>query len=652
MAVQESWDDYADIARWERNHKDPAMQEKLIGSIKRSWKRSLTYNIDYQRAKPVPVGKLTENRSMKASKKLRIYSKSVIDTLIRQNRARDLGIALFSPDGLLLFLVGDEEIMLWANQNGLQSGTRWTEESIGTNIFSVGIARTEATILMGHENFSRCMVGANYYFTPILLSSGECLGGVAILVRADKHNEFMVGNVVTLARAIELQFFWLGMFQIYSDISEGSGTLVVDQIHKKNRISLISDEIFRILGIPPREIYEDDLENLVDRSPANQAFWDIVESGVETPDATVNIVLNRKSVVVNISSSPFHEERFNMVGVVLNISSIKRINKLVSQYSGNNAHFSFDNVVGNSDPMRFVINRSKIAARSNGSILLLGESGVGKDVLAQAIHSDSNRKDRSFVALNCGAFSKELISSELFGYEDGAFTGAKKGGSIGKFELANGGTLFLDEIADMPADLQAVLLRVLEERAFRKVGGNAIIPTDVRVIAATNKNLDEEIEHGRFRQDLFYRLGVIRIRIPPLRERRDDILLFVDHYLHVICGRVGKPLFSLTEAAKNMLYDYHWPGNVRELQNLLEGIISTQESLIIDVHNIKDYLGPAAPPQMSESMPWPSGEQDEQRDIERALRMFRNNRSRAAVHLGMSRSTLYRHMREFGMLDD
>ena len=301
------------------------------------------------------------------------------------------------------------------------------------------------------------------------------------------------------------------------------------------------------------------------------------------------------------------------------------------------------------------IKRSKIAALSDSNILIQGESGVGKDVFAQAIHNASKRSHKPFVAINCAAFSKELIASELFGYESGAFTGAKREGSVGKFEIANHGTLFLDEIGDMPMEVQSVLLRVLEEKTFRKVGGNRLIEVDVRIIAATNKNLKELIEQKLFREDLFYRLSIIRINIPPLRNRGGDVYLFADYFIKNLCARMGKPDIKLSKSAMDFLGRYSWPGNIRELQNLLEGIISTHEETLIGEKEIHNYLGDyfmetAVEDKFAGVTPFDVFGIDEKEKFELALRKCRNNKTKAAEYLGLSRSTFYRRMQEFGMM--
>jgi transcriptional regulator with PAS, ATPase and Fis domain len=220
--------------------------------------------------------------------------------------------------------------------------------------------------------------------------------------------------------------------------------------------------------------------------------------------------------------------------------------------------------------MRETVEVARMAARSSSNVLIEGESGTGKELFAQAIHNASRRSAGAFVAVNCGAIPRELIASELFGYSEGAFTGAKKGGNPGKFELADGGTLFLDEIGDMPLEQQVALLRVIQDKSISRIGSNQVIPVDVRIICATNKNLLELMQTGRFRQDLYYRLNVINLRILPLRERKEDIPLLFEHFLQQMnqdCRSIIPNDFT------ERLLSYDWPGNVRELQNTVERII-------------------------------------------------------------------------------
>ena len=238
------------------------------------------------------------------------------------------------------------------------------------------------------------------------------------------------------------------------------------------------------------------------------------------------------------------------------------------------AAYTFDDIIGESKGILNVKEQAKNISDSPSTVLIQGESGTGKELIAQAIHNSSSRKNNSFVAINCGAIPKSLIESELFGYEEGAFTGAKRGGHPGKFELANGGTLFLDEIGEMPLDMQVSLLRVLQEGCVNRLGGNKCTITDVRIIAATNKDLKKEIERGTFREDLYYRLSVIPIYVPPLREREGDVELLIKHFLKVKAVKLGKPIPKVMPDIYEKLIGYNWPGNIREMENCIENIVN------------------------------------------------------------------------------
>jgi len=253
---------------------------------------------------------------------------------------------------------------------------------------------------------------------------------------------------------------------------------------------------------------------------------------------------------------------------------------------GDTPSFTFKDIVGKSPALKKSLQLALIAAESDSNVLIYGESGTGKEVFAQAIHNQSSRRFGPFVAINCGALPKELIESEFFGYEEGAFTGAVRGGKKGKFELAAGGTIFLDEIGEMPLEQQVMLLRVLQNKSFMRLGGSKTIKADVRIICATNKNLRQEVERGGFRQDLFYRLNVLDIALPPLRERREDIALLFDHLLNQICQQVDLAPPVVESQVLDILKDYAWPGNVRELQNIIERMFSLSNKKLICAHQI------------------------------------------------------------------
>ena len=284
-------------------------------------------------------------------------------------------------------------------------------------------------------------------------------------------------------------------------------------------------------------------------------------------------------------------------------------------------------------------------ASMRSTALIRGESGAGKELVARAIHFSGNRAEKPFVAVNCAALTETLLESELFGYEKGAFTGAT-GQVKGKFEVADGGTIFLDEIGDISAKLQADLLRVLQERRFYRVGGNQEIEVDVRVIAATNRDLAEEVQQGRFREDLYYRLNVIEIRLPPLRERREDIPLLAEHFVHHLSSQLGKDIGGISVEALKLLIAHDWPGNVRELENVIERAIVTCHNGMLEEQDFSWLQRPAASTQ-NWAVPDVPLDELERRAIVAALERTHGNVKEASTALGIDRSTLYDKLKRY-----
>ncbi|HBG05358.1 MAG: Fis family transcriptional regulator [Geobacteraceae bacterium GWC2_58_44] len=316
--------------------------------------------------------------------------------------------------------------------------------------------------------------------------------------------------------------------------------------------------------------------------------------------------------------------------------------------------YEFDNIIGTSQPMQQLFSRMKRIIKTDSTVLILGESGTGKELVAKAIHFNGSRKEKPFVAVNCSAIPENLLESELFGHVKGAFTGAVRE-KIGKFEAANLGTIFLDEIGTLPMHLQTKLLRVLQEQELERVGSNRQIKLDVRVISATNVNLEEEVKRGNFREDLFYRLNVIPVLIPPLRERIEDILPLTKHFLQKNCRAMQRPIMHLEKDALEALEAYPWNGNVRELENIIERIVALTEGDVITLRDLpanvaKSYLDGAS---ISVT---PSGidmvqtiNEIEKRMIGEALQLAGGVKARAAVMLSINRTTLVEKMRRLGM---
>lgn len=319
--------------------------------------------------------------------------------------------------------------------------------------------------------------------------------------------------------------------------------------------------------------------------------------------------------------------------------------------------FGFEGVVGNSPAMHRVIEQLKNLAATDTTVLILGESGTGKELVARALHQNSPRKNKPFVPLNISALPESILESELFGHEQGAFTGA---GSrrIGKFEHANGGTLFLDEVGEMPMETQIKLLRVLEDRKITRLGSNEEKPINVRVLAATNADLKGMVDQGTFRRDLYYRLSVVSITLPPLRERRSDIPLLIDHFLKEFQERQGRHVERVSGRVRQILNAYDWPGNIRQLRNVIEGMLALDTDGVLDVDDLPEELAPLAQSVEPTAVPAPTGadslvgrplEEVEAYYIARALELTHGKREEAARLLGIGERTLYRKIKEYGL---
>lgn len=439
---------------------------------------------------------------------------------------------------------------------------------------------------------------------------------------------------------------------------------ILDRIHdvvlvldSDTTVVYANEAYAKILGVPVQKV----LGRMMQQIEPNAVAIEVLRTGVPIHGRSY-----LQSIGIDIAGSTFPLfEGKNLIGCVCifnNLSEIVRLTRELQLTQGVAKYlqeqlsqfeplpYSFNDYVGKNSRLRETLNlAAKVAKKSDSSVLIRGESGVGKEVLANAIHNCSRRKDRPLIKVNCAAIPENLLESELFGYEEGAFTGAKKGGKLGKFELAHGGTIFLDEIGDMSITMQAKLLRVLQEREFERVGGTKTIKVDIRVIAATNRDLEQMTETGAFRRDLYYRLNVVPLFLLPLRERKDDIPALVASFLKQLVQEIGCEL-AVSPETMRILHAYEWPGNIRELHNALEHASIVCDGKTIEIQHLPGYLLAKTPKSIKGS----SGLKNTISQIERdsimtALNACDNNRTSAMKALGIPRTTFYKKMREYNI---
>jgi transcriptional regulator with PAS, ATPase and Fis domain len=341
-----------------------------------------------------------------------------------------------------------------------------------------------------------------------------------------------------------------------------------------------------------------------------------------------------------------------LMGAVLRVSDFKDVASTVYEFSSQYIETTFEDILGNSSSINFAKIQASKVAKGDSTVLIQGESGTGKELFARAIHSNSPRQNRPFIALNCAAIPETLLESELFGYDDGAFTGARKSGKPGKFEMASGGTLFLDEIGDMPLHMQAKIIRVLQEGVIERLGSLKTSKVDVRIIAATHRKLEQLVKEGSFREDLFYRLNVVPIFVPALRERKQDILVLLDYFLAQYNGKMERRLTGFSDDVIDIFKTYHWPGNVRELQNAVEYAVNIETGEFISKSSIPTTILHKSMPKRQEKPLAEKVREYESLLIKEAFKEFENSvdgKKLAAKKLGISLPTLYRKIKEFGV---
>jgi PAS domain S-box-containing protein len=542
------------------------------------------------------------------------------------------------------------EITLF-NKSALKMTGLSKDETIGRSILEVmPNSKLPRVLDSGVEEVNQEQILANgtkIYTTrtPIFDKNGRKLGAFAVF--KDITEIVNMAEEVTNLKSIQSM--------LHSIIQSSEEAISV--VDEQGKGIMINPAYTKLTGYTADEVIGKPAAT--DISEGESIHMKVLKNRKPVRGARLKVGPNRKDVIVNVAPVIVDGIIKGSVGVIHDVSEIKglteELNRARQIIRTLEAKYSFQDIIGESEEMKFAIDQAKLAASTPATVLLRGESGTGKELFAHAIHNASSRKFNKFIRVNCAALSESLLESELFGYEEGAFSGALRGGKRGLFEESNGGSIFLDEVGELSQNTQAKLLRVLQENEIRRVGGTKAIPINVRVIAATNVNLEQLIADGKFRQDLYYRLNRMPIYIPPLRARNDDIVLLANHLLKKLNQDYGRNIEEISKDAENFLLSYHWPGNVRELENVLGRAIihMSLTDIKIDRSHISllsnnQRKAPAdTKPELNSRTLTERMDEFEKEILKTAIEKYQGNKTKAAKSLGISLRNFYYKLEKY-----
>lgn len=575
-------------------------------------------------------------------------AKPVMDHFCDFNAARRSLVCLFSREGALLEVRANAGYQKPAQSFRLLSGAVWTEETVGANAIGLVVTLQKPVRFFGPQHYMRAYHGETACAAPIFDARWRFIGGIALIASSYSADPHGLGMTVSMARAIESDI--KKTEELEKSRTAASYHQAVLHAVPDAMIAVGEDGLITFINATARKLLRLDPHTEGGRMrdllyAGNAALFRIVEGEKTVADQPVRIASSSGFNDFFVTSSHIRSASGKTVGKMILLKEAEAAPKATVRPGGAKALFHFNEICGQNNRFVRTLHHLQLAAKSDSNVLLLGESGTGKDVFAQAIHSGGTRKNGPYIAINCASIPRDLIANELFGHSEGAFTGSRRGGNTGKFEAADGGTLFLDEIAETSLEFQAALLRVVEEKAIVRVGGKSVRPVDVRIIAATNKNILEEIRKGNFRSDLYYRLNVFTIEMTPLRDRKDDIPLLIDNFIKKYGGATGRNITRISDSVLRILSSYPWPGNIRELQNVIERMINVAQGEELSADLIPDEI---LHWQYQDGGSDPSATAREKEAIMQMMGIG-IPRNKIAQKMNMARSTFYRKLKGYGL---
>lgn len=548
------------------------------------------------------------------------------------------GLLAYNPRGHINLTDADGTTLYFCGLDITPVGSRLLESVQGTNCTGLALAEDRLVYVLAEENFGIGLRQRRMHCAaaPIRNAQGHTVAMLTLTAEPGWFHFHTLGTVQAAAEAVSRQMALQALLEEQQTVLEvlNEGLVVLDERGCIKALNRYARQLFgvglELIGRPFQQLGRSELS-------------DVLGEPVRDLDCTFHLN-NRSQLACLVSVCPLEQG-----GVIVSLRENRRIREITRRLIGTQASYTFETIQGSSRAIQDALHLGRIASRSDSTTLILGESGTGKELFAQAIHNGSDRHKGPFVAVNCGAIPRDLVQSELFGHVEGAFTGATRGGSAGKFELADGGTIFLDEIGDMSFDAQVSLLRVLQEGEVTRVGAKNSRQVDVRIIAATHRNLSQAVAEGAFREDLYYRLNVLNLTVPPLRMRREDIPLLARHFLARCARSLRKSVQGFSPEAMALLSAYGWPGNVRELENSIERATNLAMGELIEPLDLPLENRQRAPLRAYEPTPAQDLSSHEMHAIVAALQSTGGNIRLAARQLNVSRGGLYNKMSRFGL---
>lgn len=642
---------------WERFIGQQELEPYVVSkTVANSWQRCARWGLDaYSSLEHLKALKdrVLEKRIARRRNLMEVAG-PFMDQLFNFVKGSDFLVLLSDDHGYILEERSDPVIKHRTKHFSLGKGAILSEQAAGTNAVGTALFERKPVQIFSSEHYCKIFHPLTGSAAPIFDPKGELLGVLDLVGFYEQAHPHTLGMVVAAVKAIENQLHYQRSseeaYRAYTHISTLMETMSegIVSIDRLKRITHINSLGAKILGLNPRECLHQPIDEVLGEP---KEILKVLETGRGFAEQEIAIDRDKGPLLLSCTAKPIFGQHNQVREVIATLREIKTVHRLVNQVVGAEATFRFGDIIsGNNYEMAQTIQKAKKVAKSNCTVLLQAESGTGKELFAQAIHNYSSRSRGPFIVLNCGAIPRELVESELFGYEEGAFTGARRGGRPGKFELANGGTIFLDEIGDMPLEAQVSILRVLQDKCVTRIGGQITIPVNIRIIAATHRDLSEAVEKGNFRLDLFYRLNVVTLNIPSLRDRKEDIPALTRFFVEKTSRKLGIETPNISREVLEKLAQYHWPGNVRELENVVEQALHILEGSTLLLEHLPGRVTGLPYPGTNNSQANELLRNSESELIQGTLARCDWNVSQAAKILGIGRATLYRKMRTYNCM--